>query len=161
MNAFPDKNPTPLRNLTTDGWIEVQDIQFPLHCDDNTMPANSALKRWSDLMVEAGVKSGFQLTTCERAGDMLHATGFVDIVRIPYKWPINEWPREAKWKEVGRRTAVNFRDGLEAIMMALFTRFMGWTKEQVEDFARAVDREWQDTRCHAYFNLWVTYGRKP
>ncbi|PSS02080.1 methyltransferase [Coniella lustricola] len=146
--------------LTSGGWVEIQDIQFPLHCDDNTLAPNSALKKWSDLMVEAGDKSGFTLTTCERAGDMMHQAGFVDIVRIPYKWPINEWPREAKWKEVGRRTGINFRDGMEGIMMALFTRFMGWTKEQVEDFSQQVDREWQDTRIHAYFNLWVTYGRK-
>lgn len=112
-------------------------------------------------MVEAGDKSGFKLTTCEQAGDMLHQAGFVDIVRIPYKWPINEWPREAKWKEVGRRTGINFRSGIEAIMMALLTRYMGWTKEQVEEFSAQVDREWQDTRIHAYFNLWITYGRKP
>ncbi|KAJ4418911.1 hypothetical protein N0V82_005260 [Gnomoniopsis sp. IMI 355080] len=148
-------------NLNSGGWIEVQDVQFPLHCDDSTLAATGALKRWSDLMVEAGDKSGFRLTTCERAGDMLHEAGFVDIVRIPYKWPINEWPREAKWKEVGRRTGINFRSGIEAMMMALLTRYMGWTKEQVEEFSAQVDREWQDTRVHAYFNLWITYGRKP
>ncbi|KAK7734970.1 hypothetical protein SLS53_007747 [Cytospora paraplurivora] len=147
-------------NLNPDGWLEIQDIQFPLNCDDDTMLPNGALKRWSDLMVEAGEKSGFLLTTCERAGDMMHEAGFVDIVRIPYKWPINEWPREPKWKEVGKRTAVNFRDGMSGIMMALFTRFMGWSKEQVEEFCAQVDTEWPDTRVHAYFNLWVTYGRK-
>ncbi|ROW14650.1 hypothetical protein VPNG_03213 [Cytospora leucostoma] len=147
-------------NLNPDGWLEIQDIQFPLNCDDDTMLPNGALKRWSDLMVEAGEKSGFLLTTCERAGDMMHEAGFVDIVRIPYKWPINEWPREPKWKEVGKRTAVNFRDGMSGIMMALFTRFMGWNKEQVEEFCAQVDTEWPDTRVHAYFNLWVTYGRK-
>ncbi|KUI68873.1 hypothetical protein VM1G_03931 [Cytospora mali] len=147
-------------NLNPDGWLEIQDIQFPLYCDDGTMQPQGALKRWSDLMVEAGDKSGFLLTTCESAGDMMHEAGFVDIVRIPYKWPINEWPREPKWKEVGRRTSINFRDGMSGIMMALFTRFMGWSKEQVEEFCAQVDKEWQDTRVHAYFNLWVTYGRK-
>lgn len=149
-----------IRNLNPDGWLEIQDIQFPLYCDDDTMLPQGALKRWSDLMVEAGEKSGFLLTTCEGAGDMMHEAGFVDIVRIPYKWPINEWPREPKWKEVGKRTAVNFRDGMSGIMMALFTRFMGWSKEQVEEFSAQVDKEWQDTRVHAYFNIWVTYGRK-
>ncbi|KAK2613772.1 hypothetical protein N8I77_000660 [Diaporthe amygdali] len=148
-------------NLTANGWVENQDIHFPLFCDDDTMRPDGAIKRWSDLMVEAGEKSGFNLSVCGRAGDMMHEAGFVDIVRIPYKWPINEWPREPKWKEVGRRTAINFREGMSAIMMALFTRFMGWTKEQVEEFSAQVDKEWQDTRVHAYFCIWVTYGRKP
>lgn len=149
------------RNLNGNGWLEIQDIHFPLYCDDDTMRADGAVKRWSDLMVEAGEKSGFNLSACGRAGDMMHEAGFVDIVRIPFKWPINEWPREPKWKEVGRRTAINFREGMSAIMMALFTRFMGWTKEQVEEFSAQVDKEWQDTRVHAYFCIWVTYGRKP
>lgn len=149
------------RNLNENGWLEIQDIHFPLYCDDDTMRPEGAVKRWSDLMVEAGEKSGFNLSACGRAGDMMHEAGFVDIVRIPFKWPINEWPREPKWKEVGRRTAINFREGMSAIMMALFTRFMGWTKEQVEEFSAQVDKEWQDTRVHAYFCIWVTYGRKP
>lgn len=136
-------------------------MEFPLCCDDGTMKPNSALKRWSDLMIEAGEKSGFVLTTCSREADMMHSVGFVDIVRIPYKWPINEWPKESKWKEVGKRTAINFREGMEGIMMALFTRYLGWTKEQVESFSAEVDRDFQDTRLHAYFNLFVTFGRKP
>lgn len=148
-------------NLNGSGWVEIQDIHFPLYCDDDTMRPDCAIKRWSDLMVEAGEKSGFNLSACGRAGDMMHEAGFADIVRIPYKWPINEWPREPKWKEVGRRTAINFREGMSAIMMALFTRFMGWTKQQVEEFSAQVDKEWQDTRVHAYFCIWVTYGRKP
>ncbi|POS69266.1 methyltransferase [Diaporthe helianthi] len=148
-------------NLNTNGWVEIQDIHFPLYCDDDTMRQDGSVKRWSDLMVEAGEKSGFDLCACGRAGDMMHEAGFVDIVRIPYKWPINEWPREPKWKEVGRRTAINFREGMSAIMMALFTRFMGWTKQEVEEFSAQVDKEWQDTRVHAYFCIWVTYGRKP
>ncbi|KAG6366362.1 hypothetical protein INS49_000539 [Diaporthe citri] len=148
-------------NLNEGGWVENQDIHFPLYCDDDTMRPDGAVKRWSDLMVEAGEKSGFNLSACALAGDMMHEAGFVDIVRIPYKWPINEWPREPKWKEVGRRTGINFREGMSGIMMALFTRFMGWTKQQVEEFSAQVDKEWQDTRVHAYFCIWVTYGRKP
>ncbi|KAK7738785.1 hypothetical protein SLS63_002122 [Diaporthe eres] len=148
-------------NLNENGWVEIQDIHFPLYCDDDTMRPDGAVKRWSDLMVEAGEKSGFNLSACALAGDMMHEAGFVDIVRIPYKWPINEWPREPKWKEVGRRTGINFREGMSGIMMALFTRFMGWTKQQVEEFSAQVDKEWQDTRVHAYFCIWVTYGRKP
>ncbi|EON97447.1 putative methyltransferase domain-containing protein [Phaeoacremonium minimum UCRPA7] len=125
------------------------------------MPENGPLKRWSDLMVEAGEKSGFSLTTCGQAADMMQNAGFVDIGRIPFKWPINQWPREPKWKEVGQCTEHNFHHGVETMMLALFTRFMGWTREEVVEFSNAVKQEFHDVRKHAYFDLYVTYGRKP
>ncbi|KAJ9148894.1 Methyltransferase [Pleurostoma richardsiae] len=148
-------------NLKPGGWLEIQDMEFPLRCDDGSMTDTCVLKRWSDLMVEAGERSGFSLTTCGKAAETMQATGFVDIVRIPFKWPINRWPKEQKWKHVGQWTEDNFRAGVETMMLALFTRFMGWTKEQVVEFSAQVRHEFQDVRQHAYFNLFVTYGRKP
>jgi hypothetical protein len=48
------------------------------------------------VLPEAGEKSGFDFGTCSRAGNIMYEAGFVNIVWIPYKWLINEWPREPK-----------------------------------------------------------------
>lgn len=135
-------------------------MEFPLRSDDSTLLEGSALKRWSDLMVAAGERSGFKLTTCGKAAEMMSMAGFVDIVRIPFKWPINPWPRDEKYKFVGWYTETNFTLGLETMMLALFTRFMGWTRDQVQALAADVRAELHDRSRHAYFNLYVTYGRK-
>jgi hypothetical protein len=29
------------------------------------------------------------------------AAGFEDVVEIQYKWPLNKWPRDKKYKELG------------------------------------------------------------
>lgn len=112
-------------------------------------------------MMEAGRRSGFHLDTCGRAAEMMASVGFVDIVRIPFKWPINQWPRDARHKTLGLWTEANFSIGLESMTLALFTRFMGWRKEEVWDFTARAIAEWRDISRHGYFDVYVTYGRKP
>lgn len=148
-------------HLNPGGYFEIQDVQFPLKCDDGTLRPDSALARWNDLMMEAGTKSGFRLDTCARAPDYMAAAGFVDIVTISFKWPMGGWPKDPKWKHVGRCVLYNFDVGCEAMMLALFTRFMGWTKAEVVDFSRQVRADMKDLSMHGYFDILVTYGRKP
>ncbi|KAF3798683.1 Secondary metabolism regulator laeA [Colletotrichum gloeosporioides] len=148
-------------NLNPGGWLEIQDIDFPMRCDDGTIPPECDLGRWNDLMMEAGRRSGFLLDTCGRAAEMMANAGFIDIVRIPFKWPINQWPRDVRHKTLGLWTEANFSVGLESMTLALFTRFMGWRKEEVWDFSARASAEWRDVRRHGYFDVYVTYGRKP
>ncbi|OBR08955.1 Methyltransferase [Colletotrichum higginsianum IMI 349063] len=148
-------------NLNTGGWLEIQDIDFPMRCDDGTIPPDCDLGRWNELMMEAGRRSGFLLDTCGKAAEMMTSVGFVDIVRIQFKWPINQWPRDVKHKTLGVWTEANFSVGLESMTLALFTRFMGWRKEEVWDFSARVIAEWRDVERHGYFDVYVTYGRKP
>ncbi|TLS28678.1 hypothetical protein PpBr36_01064, partial [Pyricularia pennisetigena] len=147
--------------LERGGHVEVQDIDFPLRCDDGTMRPDSAVRRWSDLMMEAGERSGFKLDECGRVADMMRAAGFVDVVRVPFCWPVNRWPRDQKLKQIGLWAQENFVEGCEAMSMALFTRFMGWTRDEVVDFSARVRADLADTSIHAYFPIYVTYGRKP
>ncbi|KAH9438778.1 hypothetical protein MCOR02_002379 [Pyricularia oryzae] len=85
--------------------------------------------------MEAGERSGFKLDECGRVADMMRAAGFVDVE--------------------------NFAEGCEAMSMALFTRFMGWTRDEVVEFSARVRSDLADTSIHAYFPIYVTYGRKP
>lgn len=148
-------------NLNPGGYLELQDIDFPLKCDDGSVSAGSNIRRWSDLMMEAGRRSGFLLDTAGRAEEMMRDAGFVDIVRRRFHWPVGVWPLGRKNKEVGLYTRENFADGVETICLALFTRFLGWTQESVTEFANLVRNDFRDPSMHAYFDIWVTYGRKP
>lgn len=44
---FPRFFEQAFENLTPEGWIELADICFPVQDDDDSLPADSALKRWS------------------------------------------------------------------------------------------------------------------
>jgi hypothetical protein len=90
-----------LRNLNPGGWIELADISFPLESDDDTLPADSALKRWNDLSLEASYALGRPLNSAEFYAEQMAAAGFRNIVAYKHKWPQNSWPKDRKYKEMG------------------------------------------------------------
>jgi len=112
-------------------------------------------------MMEAAETSGFLLNTCGKVAGMMHEAGFVDVMRVPFKWPTNQWPADRKHKQIGGMAEINFCVGMEAMSLALFTRFLGWSREQVIEFVATVIPEWRDVRRHGYFNLYITYGKRP
>lgn len=148
-------------NLEPGGFVEIQDIDFPVCCDDGTMAPNSAIARWSGTLLLAASTLGFPLDTCGQAKRMMENVGFVDVVQIPFKWPINRWPKQKKYKELGMWVQENFTSGLEAMSLALLTRGLGWTPEQVHVFCVDVRKDMMDTSIHAWWPIYVVYGRKP
>jgi hypothetical protein len=56
-------------------------------------------------------------------------------------------------KEIGMYQMVNFLEGLEALSMALFTRALGWTTEDVEVFLVQVRKDIKNRNIHAYYKL--------
>lgn len=105
--------------------------------------------------------SGYQLDTCGKAADLMREVGFVDIVRIPLKWPVNRWPLDPKWSQIGAMAKANFVEDIEAMSLRLFTQHLGWSAERIRELCEKAKADFNDTRKHAYSNIYVTYGRKP
>lgn len=112
-------------------------------------------------MIEAGKKLGRPLNTCESAKEMMLAAGFIEVVEIPFMWPQNNWPKGKKSKELGLWAQENFTSGLEAMSLALFTRGLGWSYEEVMVFLTKVRNDVRDQTIHGYWPVYVVYGRKP
>ncbi|KAK3326090.1 S-adenosyl-L-methionine-dependent methyltransferase [Apodospora peruviana] len=147
--------------LETDGYLEVHDIDFVIKCDDGTLPDDSALVKWHDHMHEAAKTAGFPLDAIGHVPEMMREAGFVDIVATPVKWPINPWPKTAKYKELGRWAQENFTWGCDSMSLALFTRVLGWSADEVHVFMAMVRQDLRNRKLHAYWNFWVVHGRKP
>lgn len=147
--------------LEPGGYFEILDIVFPLRSDDNTLNPDHALYEWSELMIEATNKAGRPLRAATTCANDLREIGFVDVVEVPLKWPINRWPKEPKFKELGMWTQENFVSGIEAMSLALFTRMLGWSREQVMVFVTQVRKDLKDTKIHAYWPIYAVYGKKP
>lgn len=90
------------RFLTPGGYIELADVVFPIRTDDDTIPPDSALMKWCNLMVEAGQKLGRPLNGANYYKQQLEAAGFTNIVEVQFKWPINRWPKDQKFKDLGK-----------------------------------------------------------
>ncbi|EMR64082.1 putative methyltransferase domain-containing protein [Eutypa lata UCREL1] len=88
-------------NLEPGGWFEAQEILPGMLCDDGTMPEDWPLKRLMEDLHDCAEQIDRSLRCAETYKQALVNVGFVDIQQITYKIPINNWPRERKWKELG------------------------------------------------------------
>ena len=80
----------------------MQDIIYPMLADDNSFPDDCALKRWSDLLKDAWDSYGPGIDTALHYERQLAEVGFVDIGTVREKWPTNRWPRDKKYKQIGK-----------------------------------------------------------
>lgn len=141
------------RNLQPGGYFEFQDNDFPIRADDDSLSESSSLFRWSTLLIDASASLGRPINVAHKYKDLMQAAGFVDIEERIYKWPQNWWPKDPKYKEIGMWTLANLDDGLEGLSLALFTRGLGWSKEEVLAFLIDVRKDIRNLKIHAYWPM--------
>jgi hypothetical protein len=141
------------RSLKPGGYVEIQEIVFPIRSDDNTLHPGSALWKWNQLMIEGSTKLGRPLDIGASWKDIMVRTGFEEVVEERYQWPQNRWPQDPKYKELGMWACANIVDGLEGLSLGLLTRVLGFTKEEVMAFLVDVRKDMKNTRIHSYWPM--------
>ncbi|CAH0052544.1 unnamed protein product [Clonostachys solani] len=143
------------------GWLEVIDSSVPCRSDDGSLTEDHALHQWMSLMLKASENLGRSIAASNHHKQRFINAGLKNVTQRAYKWPTNPWPKDSKNKELGFWTLANIENGLEGISMALLTRGLGWTKEQLLPFLAVVRKDMRDPHIHAYWTILVTYGQKP
>jgi len=87
--------------------------------------------------------------------------GFEDVVEKRCKWPLGPWPKDPKLKELGIWARAHTDAGLENWCLALLTRVLGWSYEQVQVHIAAARKDLWDKSIHGIHEMRVVYGRKP
>lgn len=123
--------------------------------DDDTLPEGNALTRALQLLDEASIKFGRAFAKIPELADLMREVGFEDVRLQRLKWPMNTWPKDKKYKEVGAWCYENFSSGLTAIAMAPLTRAHGWTPEEVEVFLVDVRKVMNDRSVHGYWPMYA------
>ncbi|KAJ3549980.1 hypothetical protein NM208_g233 [Fusarium decemcellulare] len=148
-------------NLTPGGYVELQEVDVIMGCDDGTLTEDTTLFKWCGLLDEVAVKLGRKFARTSTFKDTLAKAGFVDIVETRFKWPTNRWPKDPKYKELGAWNNENSNILLEALTLAPFTRGLGWSREEVEIFLVNLRKDFNDPKIHAYWPICSVYARKP
>jgi hypothetical protein len=129
----------------------MEDIAMPVSSDDGTLKEDSYLVRMSHMTVEAGNKLGRSMNLAPQYKAMFEEAGFEDVTLKMFKWPSNIWPRDKKFKNMGRWNFANIDGNLEGLTLALFTRGLGLTKEETMSFCAGARKEIRDVNIHAYW----------
>ncbi|KAK4235348.1 S-adenosyl-L-methionine-dependent methyltransferase [Achaetomium macrosporum] len=147
--------------LEPGGYFEAHDMALPLGCDDGTLSEDSDLWIWMTWLIRAMEALGRPLTAAQHWKPLMEEAGFEDVVETVYKWPTNSWPRDPKYKKLGQWSLYNMDQVLEPAILAPLTRALGWTREEAVLLAARARKALRDPRVHAYWPIYVVYGRKP
>ncbi|KAF4840155.1 Secondary metabolism regulator laeA [Colletotrichum siamense] len=146
--------------LEPGGYIELQDNAFPILSDDDTLKGTS-MSEWSSLLIEAVQKMGRSIEAPSQFKRMLLDAGFVDVVEVKEVWPVSPWTKDRKLYHRGEWVREACMAGIEPSCLALYTRVLGWTREEVLAFCAGVRNDFKNRNIHAYWNVYGVYGRKP
>jgi hypothetical protein len=131
----------------------MQDIVLPYASDDGTLNPELELAKLGHLFCETSSMMGRPIDVPLKYKKMMEKAGFECIVERHFKWPLNSWPKDGYYKEIGAWTFANLDSGLEGLTLALFTRALKWTREETMLFCSRVRAQLKDPRIHAYLPM--------
>lgn len=141
-------------NLKPGGWCEVQETKFPIHsADPNEKPENSPLIMWSEYIAQAAANDGILPDPSPLFRDLMEEVGFTDIREQPLQWPIGPWPKGEREKLIGKIMIDNVAQFYRPSAMALYTKRLGWSVEQVDEFMVEVGKDLADRSRHYFVQM--------
>ncbi|KAF5624556.1 phosphoethanolamine n-methyltransferase 3 [Fusarium sp. NRRL 52700] len=149
------------KHLRGGGWVEFQAIVGVLGCDDDSIPEDSYLRKFSTMMEQGSAKFGASLTDPMRWKGWLEERGYENVTERVFKLPFNPWPKDPRMKLLGTWEMENLLSGLEAMVTRMFQKGLGWTDAEVTVFLAFLRKEIKNPRMHGYWPYYVVYAQKP
>ncbi|KAF9879205.1 methyltransferase domain-containing protein [Colletotrichum karsti] len=137
-------------NITPGGYLELQEAEMSFLSDDGSLPSDAAIVRFADLLTQAGTKFGRNFVVASQLKTLMTEVGFEDVTLARYKWPINDWPKDPKFKEIGTWSYENAMMAADGLAMAPLTRAFDWSREEVEVFLTDVRKDIRNRSYHTY-----------
>jgi len=146
--------------LNPGGYLEMQTIETRPCFADGTEEKGQSINKWIGLLNEAAVKYGKPFQSASTWKEKMEKAGF-NVVQEIKQLPLNPWPEDPRKKELGAFNMENVLESLESYSYAPFTRFLGWSREELEVFLATLRRDVRDTSIHVYTHVFLIYGQKP
>lgn len=118
--------------LEPGGWLESQEVDANLCCDDGTLDPEGPLARWSNELIAASQKLGRPAILAAHLREIFERVGFVDVQQAVFKMPVNGWAKDTRLKELGYLWGANVFDGLAGFSYQLFNRAYDRTSAEIE-----------------------------
>ena len=142
--------------LEPGGYMESQELYNLLYCGDGTLAEDNAFLGWIKTQDEAAMKMGRPLRIANKLKKWYEECGFVDVQEEVFQLPVNGWPKDPRFKFIGKFWQKSLMDGLQAFSLGWFHRAWGWSREEIEAYLVPVRHALNDRRVHAYHKLSVS-----
>ncbi len=102
------------------------------------------------LIMEGTAKLGKDWTRVRHYKEYLETAGFVDVVEKKYEWPVGTWAKGKKNKMLGMWYREDLMIGLQGFTMAVLTRALGMSAQEVELLLMGVRQDIKSNQIHVY-----------
>ncbi|KAI1961087.1 hypothetical protein LOZ58_003575 [Ophidiomyces ophidiicola] len=148
-------------HLSRGGYLELQNLEANFFSDDGTDKRAVTATQWQQLLLIGSEKFGKRLDVEDMWKEKMEKAGFVDVVDESFKVPLRPWAKDPKLRQLGELQAIQIKESIESYSLALFTRILGWTVDELDILLTAVRNDFSDPRSHLYGRMRFIYGRKP
>ncbi|KAK7433047.1 hypothetical protein QQZ08_000520 [Neonectria magnoliae] len=150
------------RCLKPGGYLESHEALSRMDCDDGSITEKSAMHQWGKFFVEGGKMIGRSFTIVEDGVQKkaMEDAGFVNIEERNFKVPIGGWPKDPKFKEIGRFAQATLEQDIEGYVLFMANTVEGWTREEVEVYISLLRRELASRKMHPYYLQKAIWAKK-
>ena len=179
------------KHLVRGGWVEIREHDlkfFPREGKEKDMEGKwDATKQWSELMDDAARKFGKRINMGAEQKELMEKAGLVDVQEQVFKVgelgllsfnikdvpsskcsvltkyhqvPTREWKDDPTTKH-GKYAHRHWILNIEGYSLRLFTKTLGWSKEDTDDLMKRVLQELDQEDLQLYSMFYLVIGRKP
>ncbi|KAK5791515.1 hypothetical protein VI817_006824 [Penicillium citrinum] len=148
-------------HLKPGGWFEAQEFETWVLSDDESHHRAEAIMDWQDRLTEASHQFGKPMNVAPLIENWMITEGFENVSDDRYKCPVGGWAKNRRLKEIGRVGKVTILQVVEPYTLALFTRVLGFTFQQAQEYMDKVRAELVSNKFHLYILFHFVYGQKP
>ncbi|KAK5042937.1 hypothetical protein LTR84_011993 [Exophiala bonariae] len=148
-------------NLNPGGILEIQERPTDVQSDDGGKIHVPHMADWLDKLNDGLSAIGKPSRIIHLLKGYMEEAGFLDVREEIYKLPIGPWAKGRRNKELGLFFLAHCANSAEPYTLALFTRVLGYSAEEVHAILERVKIELRNPRAHLYIPLYFVWGRKP
>ncbi|CAM1504356.1 Fc.00g019470.m01.CDS01 [Cosmosporella sp. VM-42] len=141
------------------GWVEFQEFDPSILCDDGTMKDDDPVWMFSELCTQGIRRYGCVGFGKQNLRKSLQRAGFRRVQYVVKKVPISTWPRDKKMRAIGMFMKANMLESLEAFAAKPLVA-LGMSPEERKTLVDQVRKSLEDTGSHRYMNCCFCYGQK-
>ncbi|KAF4985940.1 hypothetical protein FDECE_16221 [Fusarium decemcellulare] len=146
-------------HLKCGGWIEFQEFDHSVLCDDGTMQQDDPLRVFFDTCAQGMRKYGCTSFGKLDIRSVLKHAGFNRIQVVRKKVPISPWARDERMKTIGKLMKARILESLDALAAKPLVA-LGMTPEQRQDMVNSALKSLGDGGIHRYMNYCFYFGQK-
>jgi hypothetical protein len=131
------------------GYLELQEFVVPFVSIDDSIKGTS-LEMWGDLIIKGSRALGKDWGRAPKYKAYMKEAGFEDVVEYRYQWPVGTWARGQRMKLLGMWCREDYLSALQAVTLAVLTRGLGMSVEDIELLLVGVRDDIRSNRVHIY-----------